>query len=71
MINDSNYILYDDVIEIMGTLKKEFPQEITLGSIGSSFESNEIPLITLTLNPNSTSAMLLTGAHHSRELASV
>ena len=71
MGNNSNYLLYDDVLYLMTSLSKDFPELISTNSIGLTYQGLEIPLITLTLNSNSTSAMLITGAHHARELASV
>ena len=72
MRNDSNYILYEDVKALMQDMKTEFPELISVDSIGLSFENRTIPLITMTLAQNSSSSsLLLTGAHHSRELASI
>lgn len=55
-------------------MKKEFPQAINVSSFGKSFEGRDIPLIKLQTGTKPTSdrpAILITGAHHSREALSI
>jgi murein tripeptide amidase MpaA len=44
---------------------------VNVESIGKTFERRDMQLITVTSNQNSNSAMMVTGAHHSRELSSI
>ena len=55
-------------------MKKEFPDHITVSSLGKSYEGREIPLIKLQAGTKPTEerpAMLITGAHHAREAVSI
>lgn len=58
----------------MKKIDKEFPDLITMSSIGETYLKNQIPLIELN-NVNATNsgkkAIMITGAHHSRELTSI
>ena len=68
---DSNYLLEDEVGDLVSQLLKEFPNLISRESLGQSYENRSIDMLTLTLNHSSNSALLITAAHHSRELATV
>ncbi len=71
MRKDINYILYDDMVVLMNNLAEEFPELISITTFGQSYEKREMRMLTMTTNPNAVSSMMLTGAHHSRELSSI
>ena len=75
-------ILHSDVMRLLSSLQRDFPELISLSSIGQTFEKREIDLMTVDardyLNKVSNKtddlrekpAILLTGQHHSREVIS-
>ena len=71
MKEDINYLLYDEVIDVIAQLEAEFPQIVSVSSIGLSYEKREIPILQIGLRNQSTTNILLTGAHHARELTSI
>ena len=71
-----HHLLYDEVIALINHIQKEFNHFITLESIGKSYENRDIWMIKveydkLISNNSHRKAILMTGAHHSRELVSV
>ena len=52
-------------------MQKEFPEIITVSSFGKTFEERDMMMVTLTSNQSATTSMMITGAHHSRELSSI
>jgi hypothetical protein len=80
-----NHLLYDEVMKLILELKSSFPNIIKLESIGKSYEDRDIWMLKLdahrflernglavnTQNSKERKAILLTGAHHARELVSV
>ena len=80
-----NHLLYDEVMKLMLELKSSFPNIIKLESLGKSWENRDIWMLKLdahrflernglavnTQNAKDRKAILLTGAHHARELVSV
>lgn len=68
--NPSHYYSYDEILELLEFWKDEYPEVITLGSIGRSYEGRDIPLVSLTIGSGKKPAVLLTGNIHSAELMS-
>ena len=68
---DSKFLLYEDILKLELQLKNEFSNLITIEEIGKSYENRSIYMITLTSNKNATSSLLITGAHHAREVISI
>ena len=69
-----NHMSYHDAIQAIDQLKKEFPEHIKVTSFGKSFEGRDIPLVRLQSGNKPTGdrpAILITGAHHSREAVSI
>jgi len=80
-----HHLLYDEVMKLVKEIKSAFPKIIKLESIGKSYEDRDIWLIKLeahrflernglavnTQDKIDRKAILLTGAHHARELVSV
>jgi hypothetical protein len=68
------HFLYDDLILLLDRLENEFSDIVTITSIGKTFQNRDIPLITIALPGkipiSERPALLMTGAHHSRELTS-
>ncbi|CDW72010.1 zinc carboxypeptidase family [Stylonychia lemnae] len=71
MRNDSNYVLYQDVLLLMRKLSEEFREILIIKEIGKTHENRPIQMIEITLKNSSQNSMLITGAHHSRELSSI
>lgn len=76
-----HHLLYDEVIALMAKIENDFGNILTLESIGKSYEKRDIMMIKIDAtnffqqrgiqtNPDK-KALLMTGAHHSRELISV
>ena len=69
------HFLYDDLTLLLDRLEKEFPEITTVSSIGKTYQGRDIPLITVALPGkvpvSERPALLMTGAHHSRELESM
>lgn len=73
-------MLYDDVISLMDRLLKDFSDVLTKESIGKTYEGRNIWMLKLDATPlldkmgissrKDKKALLMTGAHHSRELVS-
>lgn len=80
-----HHLLYDEVVELMQAIVTEFPEIVEpLESIGQTYQGRDMNMIKInahhalkdTLGPDTQEesdrkAILLTGAHHSRELVSV
>jgi hypothetical protein len=76
-----NHLLYDEVINLCDHILESFPDVVTKESIGKTYEGRDILMLKLNATPYFTKrglasnpdkkAILLTGAHHSRELVSV
>ena len=80
-----HHLLYDEVVELMNAIASDFPEIVEpLESIGKSYQGRDMNMIKIDagkhlesiLGPSTQSkedrkAILLTGAHHSRELVSV
>ena len=75
-----HHLMYDEVIGLMNTIAAEFPHLVNLESIGKTFDDRDIWMMkidgTSLLSPSTgldgqkdNKAILLTGAHHSREMA--
>ena len=71
MRSDSNYIFYNDVQNLMYKMSEEFPEIVSVQTLGKSYQGRDIKMIQITSNQNSNSSLLITGAHHSRELSSI
>lgn len=81
---DVNHLLYDEVMQLIYEIKATFPKIIKLESIGKTHEGRNIWMIKLdahrhlerkgmsinTQDDDERKAILLTGAHHARELVS-
>ena len=70
----SNHYSYYDAINVISQLEDEFPEFLAVTSFGETYEGRDIPLLTLSMgdhNPKSKPAILITGAHHSREALSI
>lgn len=76
-----HHLMYDEVIGLMNTIAAEFPHLVNLESIGKTFDDRDIWMMkidgTSLLSPSTeldgqkdNKAILLTGAHHSREMVS-
>lgn len=63
-----HYYRYDEMAELLRGWADACPETMTLGSIGTSYEGREIPLVTLTRGGGEKPALLLTGNLHSSEL---
>lgn len=79
-----NALLYDEVIELVNAIAKEFSEIVQLESIGKTYQGRDILMMKIdagkhfenimghnTQKEEDRKAILLTGAHHSRELVSV
>ena len=80
-----HHLLYDEVMQLIYEIKSAFPKIIKLESIGKTFENRDIWMVKLdahrylermglsvnTQDNSERKAILLTGAHHARELVSV
>ena len=84
MISDRpnvNHLLYDEVEHLVRHIEAEFPDVVSLESIGKSYDNRDIWMIKINATKmladmgiesrEDKKAILLTGAHHSRELVSV
>lgn len=71
-----NGLLYDEVMGLMNTIASEFPEFVTMESIGRTYQDRDIWMMKINGAPFITGditekkAILLTAAHHSRELVS-
>ena len=69
-------LMYDEVIGLMNTIATEFPEIVTKESIGKTYDDRDIWMLKINGAPHITGdlsekkAILMTGAHHSRELVS-
>lgn len=72
-------MLFDEASGLMQTIAKEFSDIISMESIGKTYDSRDIWMMKLdatkVLTPSTggedkAKAILMTGAHHSRELVS-
>jgi len=65
----------DDMHYAIKDLEREYPEVVKVGSIGKSFLKRDIPLLTVGLPGklplSERPALMLTGAHHAREVTSV
>ena len=69
-----NHYSYHDSLIAIDMLRREFPDHVKVSSFGKSFEGRDIPLLKLEAGTKPTEerpAMLITGAHHSREAVSI
>ena len=69
-----NHYSYHDSLVVIDQLRREFPKIVKVSSFGKSFEGRDIPLLTLEMGDKPTKdrpAILITGAHHSREAISI
>lgn len=76
-----NHLLYDEVMRLCTHILESFPDVVTKESIGKTYEGRDIWMLKINATPHFTKrglasnpdkkAILLTGAHHSRELVSV
>ena len=72
-----HHLLYDEVIDLMQQLANNFPEILTLESVGKTFDNRDIWMMNIdgtkmlgNTNPDP-KAILMVGAHHARELVSV
>ena len=69
-------LMYDEVIGLMNTIAREFPELVTIESMGKTHQDRDIWMLKINGAPHITGdktekkAILLTGAHHSREMVS-
>jgi len=69
-------LMYDEAMGLMNTIAREFPEMVTMESIGRTHQDRDIWMMKINGAPHITGdntdkkAILLTGAHHSRELVS-
>ena len=69
-------LLYDEALGLMNTITREFPEIVSMESIGRTFQDRDIWMLKINGAPHiagdneEKKAILLTGAHHSRELVS-
>jgi len=72
-------MLYDEVTDLMAHAAKDFPSIVKLESVGKTYLGRDIQMLTidatkeLSLNKSEDTkakAILMTGAHHARELIS-
>jgi len=83
---DLNHLLLSDVLDLMKSLQREFPEAIKLESIGKTYQGRDMPMIVLDardyllktmgikaedVHIQQKPAILITGAHHARELTSI
>ena len=73
---DINHLMLSDINKLIAKLADEFPEFITLGTIGESWEGRQLNMLTLDWNPDGEPlkkkpAMFLAGAHHAREFMSM
>ena len=68
--NPSHYYLYDEMHELIQSWESRYPDIVTAGSIGKSYQGRDIPLVTLSIGNERKPAALLTGNIHSAELMS-
>ena len=69
-----NHYSYHDSLIVIDQLHREFPNLVTISSMGKSYEGRDIPLIKLEKGSKPTAerpAILFTGAHHAREAISI
>jgi carboxypeptidase T len=67
-----NHLLYDEVAQLVTDILANFGDIVELESIGKTFEGRDIFMLKIdATGDNDKKAILLTGAHHSRELVSV
>jgi len=70
-------LLYDEVLSLIQSIASDFDEIIELESIGKTYENRDIWMMKIdgskfdTNKDHEPKAILLTGAHHSRELVSV
>ena len=64
----SRYYLYEEILELIKAWKDEYPDVVSLGSIGKSYDGRDIPLVTLTIGEGRKPGVLITGNLHSAEL---
>ena len=79
---DLNHLLLSDINKLVHAMAKEFPEVIKLKKIGHTRENRDITLIVIDARNHLVAedhqsgllekpAILLTGAHHARELVSI
>ena len=83
---DLNHLLLSDVLDLMKSLQREFPEAIKLESIGKTYQGRDMPMIVLDardyllktmgikaedVHIQQKPAILIPGAHHARELTSI
>jgi hypothetical protein len=76
-----HHLLYDEVISLLRNMENDFGNILTLESIGKTYEKRDIWMIKIDATDyflqrgikthHDKKALLMTGAHHSRELVSV
>ena len=69
-----NHYSYHDSLIVIDQLHREFPELITVSSLGKSYEGRDIPLIKLEKGSKPTverPAILFTGGHHAREAVAI
>mmetsp|Transcript_63137 Transcript_63137/g.87220 ORF Transcript_63137/g.87220 Transcript_63137/m.87220 type:complete len:98 (-) Transcript_63137:1233-1526(-) len=73
---DGVHLYYSNVLELMDILERDFPELIQIDPLGQSYEGRNIFMIKVSLNSETStddkrSSMMITGAHHPREMISV
>jgi hypothetical protein len=78
---DLNHLLLSDINKLVYAMAKEFPEVVRLKKIGHTRENRDITLIVIDARHHlmgkdqsevlEKPAILLTGAHHARELVSI
>ena len=72
-----NHLLLPEIDDLTSSLARDFPDLIQIKSIGKTWENRDIKMIeidaraSLGVNLLSKPAIMLTGAHHARELTSI
>ncbi len=66
----THYYLYDEMTALLNFWASEYPDVLTVSSIGRSYQGREIPLVTLTLGRGKKPAVLIDGNIHSAEVIS-
>lgn len=72
-VKDEKFHNYDELMAELKKLHQNYPDVVSLSSIGKSYQGREIPVITLGAHPNDTSlaGVFFVGGHHAREHISV
>ena len=82
MREGSNYLLHQDMVELLKEIEQSFPEIIRVDAFESTYLFKQILVVTATLNglnygplealpEEGVPIMLMTGAHHARELSSI